>query len=78
MHACNSIIFIHCSDSTSDTKSKGTFESVRKAVDLAKDAAKENDPDKLSGYLAMTDSLVGYIKSAYACTESEQEKLYKV
>lgn len=79
MHACMNSILIY-SDSTSDTeyKSKGTFKSVRKAVDLAREAAEEKDPDKLSGYLAMTDSLVGYITSADACTESEQEKLDKV
>jgi hypothetical protein len=57
---------------------KGTFKSIKKAVQLAKKAVDEKDPDKLSWYLAMTDSLVGNIMSADACTESEQEKLDKV
>ena len=65
---------------SSDTNSKGTFKSIRKAVELAKEAAEEGDSDKLSWYLAMTDSLVGniMIMSADTCTESEQKNLKEV
>jgi hypothetical protein len=69
-------VILSCS--ASDTESKGTFKSIKKAVDLAKEAVKEKDPNKLSWYLAMTDSLVSNIMSADACTESEQEKLDEV
>ena len=57
------------SKSSSD---KGTFKSIKQAVKLA---ANES---KLDWYLAMTDSIVGSIMSADACTEKEQENLAKV
>ena len=76
----NMLICIHNFNSDPKSNSKGTFKSIRKAVELAKEAKEEGDPDKLSWYLAMTDSLIGniMIMSADKCTESEQKNLGKV
>ena len=51
---------------------KRSFKSIRKATELAmKDT-------NLDWYLAMTDSIIGSIMSADACTVSEEKKLAQV
>ena len=51
---------------------RGHFKSIRKAAELAMKGK------ELDWYLAMTDSIIGSVMSADACTESEKEKLAKV
>lgn len=51
---------------------RGHFESIRKAAELAMNGT------NLDWYLAMTDSIIGSIMSADACTQFEIKKLAKV